>query len=129
MPAAARISDAHTCPKVEPGPIPHVGGPVSTGETTVLIGFMPTARAGDTAVCIGPPDAIKDGEPTVLIGNKPAARIGDSTTHGGIIISGCPSVNIGSSAQAEALRTNKPFCEECEAKKQKRETQRRKNPR
>src|SRR6185312_8367178 len=70
MPLAARITDMHTCPKVEPGPVPHVGGPTVSGEPTVLIGFMPAARVGDTLVCVGPPDSIKAGEPSVIIGNK-----------------------------------------------------------
>lgn len=120
MPPAARISDMHTCPKVEPGPVPHVGGPVALGEPTVLIGFMPASRKGDMAVCVGPPDSIKQGEPTVLIGNKEAARLGDPMNHGGVIVAGCPTVLIGSSAQGEALRTDKPFCEECERKAQQR---------
>jgi uncharacterized Zn-binding protein involved in type VI secretion len=111
----------HTCPKVEPGPVPHVGGPVAVGETTVLIGYLPAARVGDKAVCIGPPDSVKQGEPTVLIGNKDAARLGDPMDHGGVITAGCPTVLIGSSAQAETLKTDKPFCEECERKRKERE--------
>jgi uncharacterized Zn-binding protein involved in type VI secretion len=112
----------HNCPKVEPGPVPHVGGPVlPAGEPTVLIGFMPAARKGDALTCVGPPDKISQGEPTVLIGNKDAARIGDSTEHGGILVVGCPTVLIGSSAQAETLKTDKPFCEECERKRKERE--------
>ena len=95
MPPAARISDLHVCPKVEPGPVPHVGGPVSTGEPTVLIGFMPAARVGDMAVCVGPPDTIAMGSTTVLFNNKPAARLGDSTAHGGSIVAGSPTVLIG----------------------------------
>ena len=48
MPPAARISDMHVCPMVTPGvpPIPHVGGPVSVGCPTVLIGGLPAARVG-----------------------------------------------------------------------------------
>src|SRR5262245_17372095 len=126
MPAAARISDMHVCPKVDPGPKPHVGGPVSTGEATVLIGYMPAARVGDKAICIGPLDSISAGEPTVVIGNKDAARRGDPTSHGGKVVMGCPTVNIGSSAQAETLRTDEPFCEECERLKQAREAARNK---
>jgi uncharacterized Zn-binding protein involved in type VI secretion len=117
MPLAARITDMHTCPKVEPGPVPHVGGPTVSGEPTVLIGFMPAARVGDSLVCVGPPDSIKSGEPSVVIGHKDAARLGDPTNHGGVLVMGCPTVIIGSSAQGEALRTNQPFCEECERKK------------
>lgn len=28
MKPAARMGDMHTCPQVNPGPVPHVGGPV-----------------------------------------------------------------------------------------------------
>ncbi|MFO0587882.1 MAG: PAAR domain-containing protein [Polyangiaceae bacterium] len=128
MPPAARISDMHACPKVEPGPVPHVGGPVNTGEPTVLIGFMPAARVGDMAICVGPPDSVKKGEPTVKIGGKEAARLGDPMSHGGVIVAGCPTVIIGSGPQAEALHTDKPFCEECERKKIEREARKKKRP-
>jgi uncharacterized Zn-binding protein involved in type VI secretion len=122
MPPAARVTDLHTCPKVEPGPVPHVGGPVlPAGEPTVLIGFMPSARKGDMLVCVGPPDTIAQGEPSVQIGNKDAARLGDSTDHGGVLVLGCPTVIIGSSAQAEALKTDKPFCAECDRKRREQE--------
>ena len=73
-------------------------------------------------VCVGPPDSIKQGESTVLIGNKEAARLGDPTNHGGVVVVGDPTVLIGSSAQSETLKTNKPFCEECERKKKQRES-------
>ena len=121
MPPAARITDMHVCPKVEPGPVPHVGGPTTSGEGTVLIGYMPAARIGDSLVCCGPPDSISQGESSVKIGGKPAARLGDSTSHGGKLVAGCPTVIIGSSAQAETLKTDKPFCEECERKRKERE--------
>ncbi|KYF72814.1 PAAR domain-containing protein [Sorangium cellulosum] len=121
MPPAARITDMHTCPKVEPGPVPHVGGPVLVGEPTVQIGFQPAARVGDKLTCVGPPDSVSQGEKSVLIGNKPAARMGDPTSHGGVIVAGCPTVIIGSSAQAETLKTDEPFCEECERKRKERE--------
>lgn len=123
MPPAARITDMHTCPKVEPGPVPHVGGPVMKGDPTVLIGFMPAARQGDMAICVGPPDSIKQGEPTVLIGNLAAARLGDPMSHGGVVVAGCPSVLIGSSAQGETLKTGKPFCEECAREERERAAQ------
>jgi uncharacterized Zn-binding protein involved in type VI secretion len=98
MPPAARVGDMHTCPMANPGtpPIPHVGGPIlPPGCPTVQIGFMPAARVGDMAVCVGPPDVIVMGSTTVLIGMMPAARIGDTTAHGGVIIVGCPTVMIG----------------------------------
>ncbi len=123
MPAAARISDNHTCPQSEPGPVPHVGGPVCAGDATVLIGHQPAARVGDALVCTGPSDAVSQGDATVLIGHKQAARLGDPTTHGGVLVEGCPSVIFGSSNQSEALKTDRPFCAECERKRLAEEAQ------
>ncbi len=85
----------HTCPMTT-GPVPHVGGPiVGPGVPTVLIGNMPAAVLGDSAICVGPPDTIIKGSATVLIGGKPAARMGDTTAHGGAIVLGLPTVLIG----------------------------------
>lgn len=95
MPPAARVGDNHTCPMVT-GTVPHVGGPIlPPGAPTVLIGGMPAARAGDLATCVGPPDTIIRGSATVLIGGMPAARVGDTTAHGGVIVVGLPTVQIG----------------------------------
>jgi len=95
MPPAARMLDMHTCPMSD-GPKPHVGGPISGPCcTTVMIGFMPAARVGDMAICVGPPDTIVKGSATVMIGGMPAARMGDQTAHGGVIVVGCPTVMIG----------------------------------
>ena len=98
MPAAARLTDMHTCPEHTAGipPIPHVGGPIlGPGVPTVLIGGLPAAVVGDSLVCVGPPDSIIKGSSTVMIGGKPAARMGDATAHGGSIVLGCPTVMIG----------------------------------
>lgn len=95
MPPAARIGDMHTCPMVNPGPVPHVGGPISMASPTTLINFMPAARVGDMLICTGPPDTIAVGSMTVMIDNKPAARLGDQTAHGGAIVVGSPTVMIG----------------------------------
>jgi uncharacterized Zn-binding protein involved in type VI secretion len=96
MPLAARITDMHTCPMIDPGPKPHVGGPIMPpGSPTVLIGGLPAATVGDMCVCAGPPDSISKGSGTVKIGGKAAARQGDSTAHGGLIVAGCPTVIIG----------------------------------
>lgn len=96
MPPAARVGDMHVCPLVNPGPVPHVGGPISgPGAATVLIGGMPAARATDMAVCSGPPDVLLPGSSTVLIAGMPAVRQGDSTAHGGSIVAGLPTVLIG----------------------------------
>lgn len=95
MPPAARLGDMHTCPMVT-GVVPHVGGPILPPCCpTVLIGFMPAARVGDMAVCVGPPDVIAMGSTTVMIGYMPAARLGDQTIHGGVILMGEPTVLIG----------------------------------
>ena len=85
----------HVCPMVT-GIVPHVGGPIlPPGEPTVLIGFLPAARVGDMATCVGPPDVIAMGSMTVVIGYMQAARMGDLTAHGGTIVLGEPTVMIG----------------------------------
>jgi uncharacterized Zn-binding protein involved in type VI secretion len=95
MPAAARITDMHTCPMTT-GIVPHVGGPViGPGVSTVLIGKLPAAVVGDSCTCVGPPDTIAMGSATVMIGGQPAARMGDSTAHGGSIVLGEMTVMIG----------------------------------
>lgn len=92
---AARITDMHTCPMVT-ALVPHVGGPiVSPAAPTVLIGNLPAAGIGSSAVCVGPPDTVVKGSATVLVSNKPLSRIGDQTAHGGAIILGCPTVLVG----------------------------------
>lgn len=95
MPPAARVTDMHACPMLNPDESPHVGGPITTGEETVQVGYLPAARVTDRAICVGPPDTIARGAGTVLIGFLPAARIGDATAHGGVIVAGCPTVLIG----------------------------------
>lgn len=95
MPQAARNGDIHMCPKVN-GIIPHVGGSIITPESrTVLIGGSPVAHQGDNVTCLGQPNRIATGSSTVFINGRPAARVGDQTTHGGMIVQGCPTVNIG----------------------------------
>jgi len=96
MPFAARVSDNHVCPVLNPNGSPHTGGPVMPpGEVTVLIGGMPAATVGNMCVCAGPPDSITKGSSTVMINGKPAARQGDITAHGGTIAAGCATVIIG----------------------------------
>ena len=95
MPPAARLTDTQTCPMVT-GVVPHVGGPIiGPGVPTVLIGGMPAAVLGDNCTCVGPPATIIKGSATVMIGGTPAARMGDSTSHGGTIVLGEPTVMIG----------------------------------
>ena len=91
---AARLTDMHVCPMFT-GPVPHVGGPiVGPGAPTVLIGKLPAAVMGDSAVCVGPPDTLILGSFKVLICKKPAVRMGDSCAHGGTVVLGWPTVLI-----------------------------------
>ncbi|MCL6268842.1 PAAR domain-containing protein [Sansalvadorimonas sp. 2012CJ34-2] len=94
---AARAGDMHMCPMQTPGPVPvpHVGGPLAPMPSTVMIGKLPAATAGQPGVCVGPPDAVPMGSTTVLITKRPALRLGDSSSHGGTIVMGCPTVMIG----------------------------------
>lgn len=102
MPQAARVGDMHSCPAFQTigglfrSQIPHVGGPVlGPGAPQVLIGGQPAATVGTMCLCVGATDSIAEGSTTVIIGGKPAARLGDSTTHGGTITMGLPTVLIG----------------------------------
>jgi len=65
-PAWRAAADFHVCPLFN-GLVPHVGGVVAVGSTTVLIGGLPAARQGDM-VAEAPPNSIVLGELTVLIG-------------------------------------------------------------
>ena len=60
-----------------------------------LIGGMPAAQLGTMGICVGPPCNVIKGSATVMVGGMPAARMGDSTSHGGVITLGCPTVLIG----------------------------------
>lgn len=128
MPPAARVSDNHTCPMLNPDESPHVGGPIVTGEATVQVGFLPAARLGDMAICIGPPDAIAKGSATVLIGYMPAARIGDPTVHGGSIVAGCTTVLIGESGSGGFGGANTPCGAAAQQAKDSRAAMRKRKP-
>lgn len=67
---AWRATDLHTCPlsTPPPTPIPHIGGVIQMGSTTVMINNVPAARQGDVVVENGPPNSIAGGDPTVMIG-------------------------------------------------------------
>lgn len=92
---AARLGDMHVCPAVQPGPVPHVGGPIVQGSPNVIIDGQPAARVGDKAVCVGPMDSVSQGSSSVTINGQAAARLGDSCSHGGVIVAGSSTVIIG----------------------------------
>jgi len=85
MPPAARITDTHGCPG-------HGVNPITTGSPNVFIGGLPAAHVADICACADP---IVKGSIGVFINGLPAARIGDQTAHGGIVMTGCPTVIIG----------------------------------
>jgi uncharacterized Zn-binding protein involved in type VI secretion len=85
----------HVCPMFT-ALVPHVGGPIIPPcAITVITGMMPQARITDVAICVGPPSMIVKGSMTVMAMNLPAARILDNTMHGGVIVTGFPTVIIG----------------------------------
>ena len=49
---------------------------------------------------------IQQGSATVVVVQMPAARITDPTVHGGVIVTGCPTVIIGGPAAAAVMRGN-----------------------
>ncbi len=94
MPVVARQTDLTSCPV-------HAKGKIIDGDDKVLVCFKPVARKGDKVLCKdGSIDVILDGEATVLIGGGPVACKGDKTTHGGVIMTGCPRVWIGRSIRS-----------------------------
>jgi len=92
MPAAARVTDTTN----------HGGIIVGPGVSTVMIGGMPAAVAGDTHICSLPPTGhqptsspFSAGSTTVMIGGKQALRVGDTCGCGASAAVGCPTVIIG----------------------------------
>lgn len=67
QPAWRAIADTHVCPLFD-GPKPHVGGVVTVGSMTVMIGGFPAVRLGDSVVEAGAPNSITRGAQKVMIG-------------------------------------------------------------
>ncbi|MBL0341298.1 MAG: PAAR domain-containing protein [Bacteroidetes bacterium] len=95
MNEAARISDNHVCTKTNPDGSPHVGGLITAGIMSVIIGGQPAATEGSICTCVGEPDSIKGGSSSVLFQGQKAARLGDMTNHNGFIQTGFMTVIIG----------------------------------
>lgn len=122
MRPAARLNDNHSCPEVDPGPKPHVGGPiVPQCAPTVEINGRPAARVGDHALCVGAgrtDDSIVMGSPTVFICGPMAARQGDPCAHGLVVTTGSGDVFIGdggstSATMEEAKKKRKGLVQDC----------------
>jgi uncharacterized Zn-binding protein involved in type VI secretion len=85
---AARVTDQIVSSATQGAPVPII----PPGATTVLIGGMPAAAAGDGCGA----DTIVKGSATVMVGGKPAARVTDPTAGGGVVMPpGEPTVLIG----------------------------------
>lgn len=83
----------HVCPMVEPGPRPHVGGPVvKTGQNFVCVEGVPIATVSDKCLCSGVPTTagITGGSSVAKINGKNVARLGDACEHGGRLVQGVP---------------------------------------
>jgi uncharacterized Zn-binding protein involved in type VI secretion len=87
---AARLDDAHSCPR-------HGGATILPAcAPTILIEGKPAARQGDEIVCYsGDKGTIDQGEPTVLMEGRPAAHLGSGTSHGGRILLACAHTYVG----------------------------------
>ena len=85
----------HVCPKIDPGPKPHIGGPViDAGQSFVKFNGIPVAVEGGKCICTGMPgsDKMTKGSSLVKINGKGIMRVGDSTGHGGKITVGVPTL-------------------------------------
>lgn len=84
----------HVCPMIDPGPRPHIGGPViSTQQTFVTVEGVPVLTVGDSLLCTGVPttsDRITGGSSVAKIEGKKIARMGDACAHGGRLVQGVP---------------------------------------
>jgi uncharacterized Zn-binding protein involved in type VI secretion len=95
MPNIALVGHHHTCPKHEPGPVPHVGGAVNKGQSACLVNGRPVAIVGDTCTCqVGGPDTIVTGSSSMTINGIPVAIVGSATAHGGVIVEGEPGLTV-----------------------------------
>lgn len=94
--SAARNTDGHSCPSFT-GNTPHVGGPINTSSTDVLVEDLGAVRAGlDTAICAaGGPDKIAQGSAEVLVNDKNMARHTEQTSHAGTIVGHAATVIVG----------------------------------
>lgn len=93
---AVKLSDAFTCPLANPQS--HGGGVIQVvSNTTVFIEKKQATRKGDQGICAGTgaANSVVSGSISVFINKQPAARQGDKMAHGGTIIVGALSVNIG----------------------------------
>ena len=92
----ATIGCHHVCPMIDPGPKPHIGGPVVSTQGFVRIDGKPVAVIGARPFCVGvgPHDPIVSGSSIARINGKAIARVGDRTAHSGTLVGGAGGVRI-----------------------------------
>jgi uncharacterized Zn-binding protein involved in type VI secretion len=64
-PAWRSVSDFHVCSQMT-GNVPHQGGRVALGSTSIMINNLPAARQGDAIIESAPPNTIIGGAASVL---------------------------------------------------------------
>jgi len=94
MPNISLVGHNHTCPMYA-GKKPHVGGPVSSGQSACTVNGVPVAVVGDSCTCKrGGPDKIVSGHSAVTINGKPVSIVGSATAHGGVVVQGDASFTV-----------------------------------
>jgi uncharacterized Zn-binding protein involved in type VI secretion len=90
MPAIVLKTHNHICPKCEPGPVPHAGGPVISTQSLISVDGLDVAVVGNKCLCVPVEleDEITEGSSLVSIEGKAIARVGDATAHGGKLVQG-----------------------------------------
>ena len=79
MPNVSLVGHHHTCPKVEPGPVPRVGGAITSGQSACTVNGVPVAIVGDSCACaVGGPDTITSGAAAMTINGTPVAITGEN---------------------------------------------------
>ena len=81
----------HICPMIDPGPRPHIGGPIlKPKQNYVKVNGIPIATVGDKTMCTGvlKKAKITSGSTVAKIDGKKVARMLDSCQHGGKIVQG-----------------------------------------
>jgi uncharacterized Zn-binding protein involved in type VI secretion len=91
---AAFLTCLQVCPFVNPADfVPHVGWPIlETTADNIILGVLPAAVIGSTALCIGMPATVIHGSPIFFADVLPVATTVMETDHGGIIVEGEPTV-------------------------------------
>ncbi len=78
----------HTCPMVT-GNTPHVGGPITDGDSALTINGVPVALVGHACQCqVGGPDTLSQGHGGLTVNGTPVVLQGYATQHGGVVTQG-----------------------------------------